>query len=432
MPEVRRLQRDGATLERFYVTDSLCCTSRASMFAGQYPHNTHVRSNVPPTGGFEGFREHGGARRSFAVGLSAAGYRTGLFGKYLNGYPATLPADPGWSDWLAGSDAYHGYDYSFSDNGTPVHFGVAPDDYATDVIARAGDRFVRESVAAGAPFMAQLSTFTPHLPTVPAPRHAEMLGQAPLPVGGRVRPAHQRPAALARRTPCAEPPRPRAAPRALPARARSVLAIDEMLGRIRATLAELGVAEDTYVAFTSDNGYHLGHYRLMQGKRTAYEPDIRVPLVVAGPGVPAGSSSAALAANIDLAPTFLDWAGTGMAEHDGRSLVRLLRGREPRRWRRALLVEHHENRRERAADDPDAQGPRGGKPGSYEAVRSDDHLYVEHHDGSREFYDLRADPYELVNLAGSMTPRVRERWHSRLARLRACTGAVCRSADRFR
>ncbi|MET0818977.1 MAG: sulfatase [Solirubrobacteraceae bacterium] len=432
MPEVRRLQRDGATLERFYVADSLCCTSRASMFAGQYPHNTHVRSNVPPTGGFAGFREHGGARRSFAVGLSAAGYRTGLFGKYLNGYPAAFPADPGWSDWLAGSDAYHGYDYDFSDNGTPVHFGAAPEDYATDVIARAGDRFVRDSVAAGAPFMVQLSTFTPHLPTVPAPRHAQLLGRARLPVGG----------AFGRRI--SDPPRWLGARHALSLRdlarlrerfrqrARSVLAIDEMLGRIRATLAELGVAEDTYVAFTSDNGYHLGHYRLMQGKRTAYEPDIRVPFVIAGPGVPAGSSSAALAANIDLAPTFLDWAGTAMAGHDGRSLARLLRGREPRRWRRALLIEHHENRRERAAADPDTQGRRSGKPGSYEAVRSEDHLYVEHHDGSREFYDLRADPYELANLAGSMSPRARERWHTRLARLRACTGHVCRRADRFR
>ena len=65
-------------------------------------------------------------------------------------------------------------------------------------------------------------------------------------------------------------------------------------------------------------------------------------------------------------------------------------------------------------------------------MRSEDHLYVEHHDGSREFYDLRADPYELANLAGSMSPRARERWHTRLARLRACTGHVCRRADRFR
>ena len=227
-------------------------------------------------------------------------------------------------------------------------------------------------------------------------------------------------------------------------RARSVLAIDEMLGRVRTTLDELGVADDTYIVFTSDNGYHLGHYRLMQGKRTAYEPDIRVPLVVAGPGVPAGSASALLASNVDLAPTFLGWAGAMSRGHDGRSLERVLRGREPRRWRRAVVIEHHENRDEppvrrfgrraggEPVGDPDAQGRRMGQPGSYEAVRSADHLYVEHRDGSRELYDLRADPYELVNLARSMSPRARERWHRRLALLRACTGADCRRADRFR
>ena len=151
-----------------------------------------------------------------------------------------------------------------------------------------------------------------------------------------------------------------------------MLAIDELLGRVRTTLDELGVADDTYIVFTSDNGYHLGHYRLMQGKRTAYEPDIRVPLVVAGPGVPAGSASALLASNVDLAPTFLGWAGAMSRGLDGRSLERVLRGREPRRWRRAVVIEHHQNRGElpvrrfgrraggEPVGDPDAQGRRMG------------------------------------------------------------------------
>jgi arylsulfatase A-like enzyme len=433
MPEVRLLQREGMTLERFYVADSLCCTSRASMFAGRYPHNTRVRSNMPPTGGYPGWVRHGGPRTSFAVALAAAGYRTGMFGKYLNGYGADEPPDPGWSDWLAGSEAYHGFDYDFSDDGTPVHYGSAPDAYATDVIARAGDRFIRESVAAGEPFMVELATFTPHTPTVPAPRHAQALEHVRLPVDG----------AFGRRI--SHPPRWLGARSALSfrdlaflrarfrQRARSVLAIDELLGRVRLTLRQLGVAGDTYVLFTSDNGYHLGQYRLMQGKRTAYEPDIRVPAVIAGPEVPAGSSSAALASNVDLASTFMDWAGAAAGEHDGRSLARVLRGRPPRRWRRAIVVEHHENRRGvRATGDPDAQSRRMGQPGSYAAVRTADHLYVENEDGGRELYDLRSDPYELANLARSMSARAQHRWQRRLARLVTCTGAGCRRADRLR
>jgi arylsulfatase A-like enzyme len=440
MPEARRLRHDGMTLERFYVADSLCCTSRATLLSGRFPHNTGVRTNVSPAGGYGAWTRHDGPGTSFAVGLSAAGYRTGMFGKYLNGYRADLPPDPGWTRWLAGSDAYHGFDYVFSDDGTPVHYGSAPADYATDVIARAGDRFIRDSVAAGKPFMVQLATFTPHTPTVPAPRHAQLLRRARLPVDG----------AFGR--PIKDPPRWLGARAALSRRdldvlrarfrqrARSVLAIDEMLGRVRATLAELGVAGRTYVVFTSDNGYHLGHFRLMQGKRTAYEPDIRVPVVVAGPGVPAGSSSHVLASNVDLAPTFLRWAGVAPRGRDGRSLAPVLRGREPRRWRRAVLVEHREEpgearaRRQRGAagGDPDAQGRRMGSPGSYDGVRTAEYLYLEHRDGSRELYDLRSDPYELVNRAGAMTPRARLRWHRRLVRLLACSDAGCRRADRLR
>ena len=213
---------------------------------------------------------------------------------------------------------------------------------------------------------------------------------------------------------------------------------------IRATLDELGVAGDTYVVFTSDNGYHLGHYRLMQGKRTAYEPDIRVPLVIAGPDVPAGSASAVMASNVDLAPTFLDWAGAATPGHDGRSLERVLRGHDPGRWRRAVLVEHHEERRtpggrrfgrgagDEHAGDPDAQGRRMGEPGTYDAVRTADHLYVEHRDGSRELYDLRSDRYELKNVAAAMTARERRRWRGRLRRLVGCVAESCRQAERLR
>ena len=190
--------------------------------------------------------------------------------------------------------------------------------------------------------MVQLATFTPHTPTVPAPRHAGLLRRARLPVDG----------AFGR--PISDPPRWLGARGALSRRdldvlrarfrrrARSVLAIDEMLGRVRATLDELGVAGDTYVVFTSDNGYHLGHYRLMQGKRTAYEPDIRVPLVVAGPAFPPDRRPRCWPRTSISRPRSSAGPARRHRGHDGRSLERVLRGREPRRWRRAVLVEHHE------------------------------------------------------------------------------------------
>ena len=186
----------GMTLERFYVADSLCCTSRASMLAGRYPHNTRVRTNVLADGRLRARgRSTTAPGRASPSALSAAGYRTGMFGKYLNGYPADRPPDPGWTR-VAGR---LGRLPRLRVRASPTTArrcttAMRPTDYATDVIARGGERFIRESVEAGDPFMVQLATFTPHTPTVAAPRHAGLLQHAQSADGRRLRPADQRPA----------------------------------------------------------------------------------------------------------------------------------------------------------------------------------------------------------------------------------------------
>src|SRR5204862_3299253 len=85
MPRVQQMQRDGMTFTNYFVTDSLCCPSRASIFTGRFPHNHGVLTNTPPSGGFAAFRS-GAQRQTFATALHAAGYRTAMMGKYLNGY----------------------------------------------------------------------------------------------------------------------------------------------------------------------------------------------------------------------------------------------------------------------------------------------------------------------------------------------------------
>jgi len=314
------------------------------------------------------------------------------------------------------------------------------DPWTGDVVARGGVQFIRESVAAGRPFMAELATFTPHRPAVPAPRHAQLFQDLELPMTGAFgRAIHDPPRWLGKRRALSGADLAELRER-FRRRARSVQAIDEMLGMVRRTLDELGVAGNTYVVFTSDNGYHLGQYRLTHGKRTPYDADIRVPTVIAGPGLPAAVASTALASNVDFAPTFLHWAGAERRGQDGRSLDRVLRGQTPRRWRRGVLVVHHLDERPprrtdfgaRLAQDPDAQDWRMGMPGTYAAIRTRDHLYVQHRNGSRELYDLHRDPDELQNLAGSMVAGARARWALRLARLAACAGPSCRLADRFR
>ncbi len=94
MPEVQALENEGVTFDNQFVTDSVCCASRSSIFTGDYPHNTHVYTNVPPNGGFSAFVDHGNLHHSFNVYLQRAGYTTAMMGKYLNGYLEGAGRDP--------------------------------------------------------------------------------------------------------------------------------------------------------------------------------------------------------------------------------------------------------------------------------------------------------------------------------------------------
>ncbi|HEY2224993.1 sulfatase-like hydrolase/transferase, partial [Actinomycetospora sp.] len=187
--------------------------------------------------------------------------------------------------------------------------------------------------------------------------------------------------------------------------------------------------DNTYIVFSSDNGYHMGDHNLMPGKQTAFTTDIQVPLVVAGPGVPAGHTVDAMMSSIDLAPTFLQLArAQPTAEQDGVSMLDEWHGQPaPPDWQRAVLVEHHGP--VDSALDPDVQPYRAGNPPSYEAMRTASSLYVEYDTGEREYYDLRADPYETNNTFATLAlPRQLE-LHDMLARLETCKGpAECQHA----
>jgi N-acetylglucosamine-6-sulfatase len=437
MPEVRRMQQHGATFSNYFVTSSLCCSSRTSIFTGEYPHNTHVLGNTPPNGGFMAFRRHHIGGRTFAAGLSRAGYRTAFLGKYLNGYRAApdRPA-PHWNLWFANGLGYKNFNYSMrfrdssrsgpvgSQRGRLLHFGWKPRDYMVDVIRRRSDAFIRAN--ASRPFFMELSTFTPHLPTVAAPRDRHRFTHLPLPRGGSFnQPVTDAPWWLARHTPL-RPHYIRKLRREWRRRARSVLAIVAMLRSIRRTLEAKGIADRTYVVFSSDNGYHLGEHRLRSGKRTAFDHDVKVPLIGVGPGVPPRADVPELTANIDLAPTFAGIAGAQPpARADGVSLLGLLHGRRPATWRDQLLMEYYKPAHSRWLD-PDASDDFVKRPPTYHALRTEHALYVEDRTGEREFYDLTTDPLELHNRYASLPKIERVRLHWRLRGLATCKAAACR------
>ena len=427
MPHVVAMQQAGETMSRYYVTDSLCCPSRSAIFTGEYPHDDGVFTNSGADGGYGAFTRNGDEARSFAVALQGAGYRTGFMGKYLNGYRPTDPVPPGWTEWDVAGNGYGEFDYTLNENGTPHAYGHADGDYLVDVLGQKASAFIGGSTRAEQPFLLEVATFAPHAPYTPAPRYATAdAGEAyPRTAAYDTRPSSP-PSWLASRGPLTEAEQQKITA-AWDERLEADRAVDDLLGTIQNALAAAGVTRDTYVVFSSDNGYHMGEYRLMPGKQTAFDTDVDVPLVVTGPGVPAGRTTDALTSNVDLAPTFETVAGAPVgASVDGVSLDGLWHGRQPADWQQAVLIEHHGPNT--APDDPDAQEPRRGAPPSYDAVRTADALYVRYASGEQEYYDTRTDPHELANIAGRGVP---PRLPAMLDALARChTAASCQSAAR--
>lgn len=421
MPQVTALLADrGTTFADFFVTDPLCCPSRASILRGQYAHNHQVLKNEAPLGGFQRFHDLGHESSTIATWLKAVGYRTAFFGKYLNGYPGEQKTyvPPGWDEWAAVLDWTFYFDYRINENGRIVSYGSRPEDYQTDVLTRKVSDYVQQA-AGGRPFFIYLAPVAPHAPSTPAPRHRHQFAGVKVP----------RPPSFNEADVSDKPGWVRGRGRLNPneivwmdrlyrKRLRSLLAVDEMLAGLIGALTRAGTLERTYILFTSDNGYHLGQHRLSHGKGTAYEEDIHVPLIVRGPGVPSGQVLEHFALNIDLAPTIAELAGTPAPTFiDGRSLVTLLGGNPPVRadWRQAFLVESF-------AD------PAGTTPG-FQALRTREYHYVEYVTGERELYDLRADPHELESLHATADATLLTQLASALAALRRCAGASCRAAE---
>lgn len=427
MPRVDALlAAHGVTFTNMFVTTPQCCPSHVSVLTGLYPHNSGILNNWYPTGGFEKFRELGGENSTVATWLQAAGYRTARFGKYLVEYDATTYVPPGWSEWYAfyGSGKY--FDYTLNENGTQVAYGAEASDYSVDVLAQKVIEFIER--AQDEPFFIFFAPAAPHGdntpngPATPAPRHKGMFAGARAPRTPSFNEADvsDKPPALSS-LPLLRAADILAIDSEYQTRLESLQSVDEAVARIVNRLDAVGTLENTYLIFTSDNGYHLGEHRLRNGKVQVYEEDIRVPLIVRGPDVPAAAARDHFVLTIDFAPTIatLVHARPGHSV-DGLSFVELFEDepQAPDEWRKDFLVEVYRRL------------PPTGNGDAIRAVRSlDGVLYAEYDSGSRELYDLTRDPYQLASRHDVVPPGHLDKLSRRLSELATCAGKTCRDRE---
>ena len=470
MPRTKRLIGDaGVEFVNSFSPHPLCCPARASVLDGRYTHNHRVFGVAPPYA-FPSFDD----RSTIATWLQDAGYRTTYLGKYLNGYgqlpaPGATTGDsttyvpPGWTTWRASIDGglpsdhpdagstYRYYDTTLSVDGEA--FENFAGRYQTRVYGELSEQIVRAEAAQEAPFLLYASYTAPHHG---GPRESDDPARVLRSDGREVdfvtpaRPPEVR--GIFDATVTAAPgkswvdpdfsdkPRYLRKP-ALTAeewlalrdvtrqRAESLWVVDQAVKRTIDALAASGELDRTLVLFTSDNGYFLGEQRVRQGKVWPHEPSLRVPMLVRGPGIPAGQTRTDPITSMDLAPTLAEAGGVVPGRPvDGVSLLGVARSGN-RGWTRSILTETGSSGGVVRSTD-EAGGPLGAgeQPDLRYAlgVRTQRYLYVDVATGERELYDLRSDPQQYHNLA--TVPAYADELAvlaGELKRLRSCAGAEC-------
>jgi N-acetylglucosamine-6-sulfatase len=441
------LADEGTTFAQHFVSLSLCCPSRVATLRGQYAHNSGIFSNGGANGGFAKVYADGLENATIATWLQAAGYRTALIGKYLNGYPNGAPSKtyipPGWTRWFSpnGGNPYSEYNYDLNENGQTVSYGNAPADYLVDVISQKAATFIENTTAnfPNKPFFLYIAPYVPHGPATPPPRYAnEFPGiHAPRTPSFNEADVSDKPAWVRNKAPL-NATQIQKLDDLYRKRRQTLLAVEDLVQNVITALTDAGHLGDTYLFFSSDNGFHQGQHRLNSGKNTAYDEDLRVPLVVRGPGVSAGRTVSSITANVDYAPTWAAIAGIAIPSSvDGRNLVPFLGGATPATWRTALLLEHagpsitleSADGLLEPQDDFDVQAQASGGAPVFVGIRTAVRTYVEYDTGERELYNLGGDPNQLANAYANADPALVARLSAWTSSLKNAAGATLRAGE---
>ncbi len=472
MPNVQKLiAKQGVNFTNGMASFPLCCPARASVMSGLYPHNHGVWSHEPPWG-FSSFDDSS----TFPVWIQKAGYHTTYLGKYLNEYgsapepgkqtgTSTQYVPPGWDNWQGSIDGglppsdpddggtYRYWDTTLNDNGNG--YVNLQGKYQTNAYADITEDILKKSAASDDPFFHYLSFTAPHHG---GPRESD----DPPNVKTPARPKRMWGAFddVIKEAPGAswkDPDRQKDKPKRLGGhpskkkmkevlnltrqRAEALYVVDGAVKRIIKDLKQTGELDNTLVVFTSDNGYFLGEQGIPTGKILPYEPSLRVPVLMRGPGIPKGEIRTDPFLSIDYASTFADLGDAKVATPvDGRSLLDVARlGDESATdsWSRVVLTETTPtNAAKKALAKTQPVGARSPDMmlGKVTGIRTGQYLYTEWQaepgdpktNIRQELYDVRADPNEYKNLA--LDPRrsaILREFHKVLIRARTCVGPEC-------
>jgi arylsulfatase A-like enzyme len=367
----------------------LCCPSRASIFSGLYSHNHGVLDNKFPYGA-PAFDDSS----TLATWLHGVGYRTGLFGKYMNEYDEIAPyVPPGWDQFSAFLTNNANYkNYTLVENGTPVLYS-GPENYSTNVLAGKAIDFINTTDPAE-PVFVYLSVFAPHF-NLDGGAMDSLPDPAPADVGAFAGLAPWRPPSFNEADVSDKPLWVRMLPLMNSTtiatgdqfrikQLESMLAVDRAIGDLVEALDQAGRYDNTVFVFLSDNGLSWGEHRWNWKKWCSYEECVRIPFWIHAPGL-AGRDEDALVNDVDLAPTLAELAGAHPAsEVDGLSLVDLIES-PLAPWRTESYTEY--------------LGPfqSNGAKLFFREIRTTSYMYAENELGEREFYDFAVDPYQLLN-----------------------------------
>lgn len=322
---------EGTSFDNHYCTVSICCPSRVNIWTGRAAHNTNVTDLRPPYGGYPKFVEEGLNENWLPVWLQDLGYNTYYTGKLMNAHSVdnyNAPSVNGFngSDFLLDPYTYEYYGSKMSrDAAVPVSYDGQ---YSPDVVASKAYDFLDEATSHDRPFFLAVAPIAPHsnvrvengkpvfdLPEY-AERHKHLFKDYKIPRTADFNPSHSSGVSWVKRMPELNVTEIEYFDEFQRARLRSLQSVDEMVEQIVQRLQSQDLLENTYIFYTTDNGFHTGQHRMQPGKECPFETDIHIPLAVRGPGIESGAVAEAVTSHTDLAATILKLAGSNGEGHE--------------------------------------------------------------------------------------------------------------------